>query len=33
MKYDKRPWYLRVLSVKRFSPASDKDPGEGLNTE
>ncbi len=33
MKTDKRPWYLRVLSVKRYSPVSDKDPEEGLNTE
>ena len=33
LKYDKRPWYLRPLSLKRYSPVSDKDPEEGLNTE
>jgi spore germination protein KA len=33
IKYAKRPWYLRPLSVKRYSPISDKDPEEGLNTE
>ncbi|KKK33609.1 spore gernimation protein GerA [Mesobacillus campisalis] len=32
-KSQKRPWYLRPLSVKRYSPAADKDPEEGLNTE
>jgi hypothetical protein len=31
-KFDKRPWYLRPLSLKRYTPA-DKDPEEGLNTE
>ncbi|HZG73273.1 MAG TPA: spore germination protein, partial [Chondromyces sp.] len=33
VKNAKRPWYLRPLSVKRYSPVSDKDPDEGLNTE
>lgn len=33
LKYDKRPWYLRVLSVKKYTPASDKDPEDDLNTE
>ncbi|PWW32381.1 GerA spore germination protein [Cytobacillus oceanisediminis] len=33
VKNDKRPWYLRPLSIKRYSPVSDKDPDEGLNTE
>jgi spore germination protein KA len=33
LKYDKRPWYLRPLSLKRYTPVSDKDPGEGLDTE
>ena len=32
-RYDKRPWYLRPLSLKKYSPASDKDPKEGLNSE
>lgn len=31
--YNKRPWYLGPLSLKRFFPANDKDPEEGLNTE
>lgn len=33
LKYNKRPWYLRPLSLKRYSPASDKDPVGGLNSE
>ncbi|MCM3584698.1 spore germination protein [Mesobacillus maritimus] len=32
-KYNKRPWYLRPLSLKRYSPVKDKDPEEGLNSE
>lgn len=32
-KSDKRPWYLRPLSLKRYSPVSDKDPEDGLNAE
>ncbi|SHM74847.1 spore germination protein [Gracilibacillus kekensis] len=32
-KHDKRPWYLRPLSLKKFSPVSDKDPKDGLNHE
>ncbi|WP_449538991.1 spore germination protein [Ferdinandcohnia sp. Marseille-Q9671] len=30
---DQRPWYLRPLSKKRYTPASDQDPKEGLNSE
>ncbi|SEM75966.1 GerA spore germination protein [Mesobacillus persicus] len=33
VNYNKRPWYLRPLSLKRYFPANDKDPDEGLNTE
>lgn len=33
LKYNNRPWYLRPLSLKRYTPVSDKDPEEGLNTE
>jgi hypothetical protein len=33
LKYKKRPGYLRSLSLKRYSPVSDKDPEEGLNSE
>lgn len=33
VKYNHRPWYLRPLSVKRYSPVSDKDTNEGLNSE
>ncbi len=33
LKYNKRPWYLRPLSLKRYTPVSDKDPEEGLNSE
>lgn len=33
LKYSERPWYLRPLSLKRYSPASDKEREEGLNTE
>ncbi|WP_084786594.1 spore germination protein [Bacillus tuaregi] len=33
LKYNNRPWYLRPLSLKRYSPDSDQDPEEGLNTE
>ncbi|WP_102348776.1 spore germination protein [Bacillus sp. Marseille-P3661] len=33
LKYDKRPWYLRPLSLKRYSPVPNKDPDDGLNTE
>jgi len=33
LNFNKRPWYLRALSLKRFFPANDKDPNEGLDTE
>lgn len=33
LKYNMRPWYLRPLSLLRYSPKPDKDPKEGLNTE
>jgi spore germination protein KA len=33
LNYNKRPWYLRPLSLKRYFPANDKDPDDGLNTE
>ncbi len=33
LKYSKRPWYLRPLSLRRDSPDSHKDPEEGLNSE
>lgn len=34
IKYAKRPWYLRPLSIRRDIPAAtDKDPDEGLNSE
>jgi len=33
LKYSQRPWYLRALSLKRYSPESDKDTDEGLNSE
>ncbi|MBM4763238.1 spore germination protein [Bacillus sp. B15-48] len=32
-KIDKRPWYLRPLSVKKYSPVEKNDPDEGLNSE
>lgn len=32
-KLNKRPWYLRPLSLVRYNPVTDKDPEEGLNTE
>lgn len=31
--HSKRSWYLRPLSVIRYSPSTDKDPKEGLNHE
>ncbi|MFE8694876.1 spore germination protein [Cytobacillus sp. FJAT-53684] len=33
IKNDKRPWYLRPLSVKRYTPVSGKDPEDDLNNE
>ncbi|WP_089740547.1 spore germination protein [Gracilibacillus ureilyticus] len=33
MKSNNRPWYLRVLSVKKYSPVSNKDTDKGLNSE
>lgn len=33
VKYDKRPWYMRPLSILRFIPSSNKDKEEGLNSE
>lgn len=33
VKSDKRPWYIRSLSLKRYSAVSNKDPEEGLDTE
>ncbi|NMD72635.1 spore germination protein [Bacillus sp. DNRA2] len=33
IKTEKRPWYLRPLSLKRFSPNSNNDPDDGLNAE
>lgn len=33
IKNEKRPWYLRPLSLKRFSPNSNNDPDDGLNAE
>lgn len=32
-KSNKRPWYLRPLSLKKYLPISNKDPEEGLNNE
>lgn len=32
-KFKERPWYLRPLSKRRFSPSSNKDPKDGLNHE
>lgn len=33
LTYSKRPWYLRPLSLKRYSPVPNKDPEEGLDNE
>ncbi|WP_338469769.1 spore germination protein [Niallia sp. XMNu-256] len=33
LKYDNRPRFFRPLSLKKYSPASNKDPKDGLNTE
>ncbi|MDQ0232663.1 spore germination protein [Metabacillus malikii] len=30
---EKRPWYLRPLSIKKYNPASGRDSEDGLNTE
>ncbi|WP_147535763.1 spore germination protein [Bacillus marasmi] len=33
IKNDNRPWYLRPLSLKRFTPKAKNDPDDGLNAE